>query len=345
MVFSDILQIKFKKTWWVDAIFYFAISALIATLFCYGIFLAKNALIKNEITKVQTELLQFGSNQQKDHEKKVLEYQAKIKDFSDLLKNHKFASNAFAFMREQTRPNVWFKQFGFSRNSGQIQLTGEAEDMNALARQVSAFETNEYVKSISSVSSAVGMQAKVDFNFSITLNDNVFSYEYFSQENQPKPEEKKPVDQTAQQEQKSGEKAIVTFGLTNPAVSGAIDQDRNIMLNVPIGTDITKLAPLITLSPNATVLPASDVPQNFTNDVVYTVTAQDGSAQSYIVKVKFLQTTLPESSSAENMLPTSGSKKSSMSSWFNAVAIEIVIGVVIILTIIIFKKIKKKNAS
>ena len=42
------------------------------------------------------------------------------------------------------------------------------------------------------------------------------------------------------------------------------------------------------ISPEATVSPASNTPQNFTNPVTYTVSAKDGSLQSYKVTVNVL---------------------------------------------------------
>ena len=72
----------------------------------------------------------------------------------------------------------------------------------------------------------------------------------------------------------------------NPTVSGIIDNTNyTIALTVPKATDVTKLTPAITVSPNATLTPASGVQEDFTNPVTYTVTAQDSSSQTYTVTV------------------------------------------------------------
>lgn len=42
------------------------------------------------------------------------------------------------------------------------------------------------------------------------------------------------------------------------------------------GTDITNLLPLIQISEGATIFPAADAPQDFTNPVIYTITSEDG---------------------------------------------------------------------
>ena len=85
---------------------------------------------------------------------------------------------------------------------------------------------------------------------------------------------------------KSTEKAILTFAFNalSPAVAASIS-GLNITATLPAGTDATKLVPTITLSPKATVSPATGTAQDFSKAVTYTVTAEDGSTQAYNVAV------------------------------------------------------------
>ncbi len=87
---------------------------------------------------------------------------------------------------------------------------------------------------------------------------------------------------------KSPEKDILTFafnGLT-PAVSCVIDATaKTISATLPVSTDVTKIVPTLTSSPKATVSPATGVAQDFTKSVTYTVTAEDGSTQAYVVTI------------------------------------------------------------
>jgi len=82
-------------------------------------------------------------------------------------------------------------------------------------------------------------------------------------------------------------KAITAFdfnGLT-PAVTGIVnDGVKTIALTVPYETDVTMLVPSITHS-GASVSPNTGVGQDFTNSVIYTVTAADSSTQQYTVTV------------------------------------------------------------
>ena len=82
---------------------------------------------------------------------------------------------------------------------------------------------------------------------------------------------------------KSSAKDILTcdFG----ALGSAVIAGSNITLTVPLSQSVTSLAPTFTLSPFATLSPASGSAHDFTNPVTYTVTAQDGSTQLYTVAV------------------------------------------------------------
>ncbi|MEQ8713565.1 MAG: LamG-like jellyroll fold domain-containing protein [Cyclobacteriaceae bacterium] len=62
--------------------------------------------------------------------------------------------------------------------------------------------------------------------------------------------------------------------------------NHTIELNLPAGTNLSTLSPTLSLSEGATVIPESVVAQNFTNPVIYTVTAEDGSTtQDWTVTV------------------------------------------------------------
>jgi hypothetical protein len=78
-------------------------------------------------------------------------------------------------------------------------------------------------------------------------------------------------------------KEITTFYFSSPAVIGSIT-GTNISLTVPYGTSLTSLTPMVTHNGNS-INPASGSAQNFSSPITYTVTAQDGSTQSYVVSV------------------------------------------------------------
>ncbi len=87
----------------------------------------------------------------------------------------------------------------------------------------------------------------------------------------------------------SSDKSITSFNFESlsPSVNGTVDNSAyTVTAVVPAGTDVTALTPTIMLSGDlASISPSSGTIQDFTNPVTYTVTAEDGSTQSYTVTV------------------------------------------------------------
>lgn len=79
------------------------------------------------------------------------------------------------------------------------------------------------------------------------------------------------------------ENEILSFDIPNN-ISTSID-GTNIDIVMPYYSDITYLAPIITISEGATVTPESSLAQDFTNPVEYGVVSEDGSVRIYTVTV------------------------------------------------------------
>ncbi len=89
----------------------------------------------------------------------------------------------------------------------------------------------------------------------------------------------------------SNPKQLTAFGFLEPASTGVIDQtNKTVTVEVPFGTDVTALVAVFTLSGAGitvnNVEQESEVTANdFTNPVIYTVEAADGSTVDYTVTV------------------------------------------------------------
>jgi hypothetical protein len=119
MDFRTIFQLRNKKVWWIDVIFYFVIALLTATIICYLVFLVKNIFQRRDIAEAEYKLTTVGTADQLTQEQKVILYKAKIKDFGNLIQNHEFASNIFYLMQDNTQPKVWFSQFNLMTRKDQ----------------------------------------------------------------------------------------------------------------------------------------------------------------------------------------------------------------------------------
>ncbi|WP_172675964.1 PKD domain-containing protein, partial [Croceitalea dokdonensis] len=94
---------------------------------------------------------------------------------------------------------------------------------------------------------------------------------------------------------RSSENDILTFNLDDETGTATIDATAHeIVAEVTNGTVLTALTPTITISGNATIVPSSGTAQDFTNSVVYTVTAENGDEQDWTVTVTAAAPALPQ---------------------------------------------------
>ena len=103
---------------------------------------------------------------------------------------------------------------------------------------------------------------------------------------------------------KSTEKEIIEFSINN--VKGIIDQAAHtIGVTLPYGASANALTPQIKVSEKAKVVPTSGKEQNFSQPILYTVTAEDGSKQDYTVTVVILKNTVAKITALEitNLTP------------------------------------------
>ncbi|MDR1587571.1 MAG: leucine-rich repeat protein [Treponema sp.] len=81
------------------------------------------------------------------------------------------------------------------------------------------------------------------------------------------------------------DKAITGFSFENPAAEGTINaENRTVTVTVPFGTERKDLVPTVTIS-GVHIDPPSGVARDFRSRVEYTVTAEDGSEETWTVYV------------------------------------------------------------
>ena len=92
----------------------------------------------------------------------------------------------------------------------------------------------------------------------------------------------------------SSTKSIVEFRFEGLSASGTVDEvNESISVEVPYGTALDSLVPTISHS-GVLISPASGIAHDFNSDVLYTVTAEDGSTRDYEVTVTVAANTAKE---------------------------------------------------
>lgn len=91
----------------------------------------------------------------------------------------------------------------------------------------------------------------------------------------------------------SNDNTITSFAIDGQIGETEIDEENKIILVVmPIGADLTALKPAIEIGAYASIDPEIGTALDFTMQQTYTVTAQDGTAQEWIVEVKIEEDTI-----------------------------------------------------
>src|SRR3989344_4909742 len=174
---ASLQKLKNKEYLWIDMAFYAVGALLIAIIFCYAIFSVKISFQKKEIAAMDAKIALYGTDQQKETEKKVFDYKKKSEDLAAIVNGHKISSNVFSFVEDNTMPRVWFSSFSMSESAGGLNLAGEADSMETLSKQVNIFENNkEYIKNISVLNSQSDALGKTTFILNLALDQKVFTY-------------------------------------------------------------------------------------------------------------------------------------------------------------------------
>jgi len=148
----------------------------IIVLCCYFIILFKVNLQQNQIATLKKDSSNYSADEQKMYEKDFSKYKKKIVDFSMLVNSHNVSSNVFSFLEEKTIPSAWFYNFNLLENTSELNLSGEAKDVESFSRQVGLLEKSVYIKSVSVLDSRVSDTGGVLFILKISLDPKIFSY-------------------------------------------------------------------------------------------------------------------------------------------------------------------------
>jgi hypothetical protein len=103
-------------------------------------------------------------------------------------------------------------------------------------------------------------------------------------------------------------KAITEFSITDPVEAAGVvnEEDKTVTVAVPYGTEVTGMTTSI-VHTGASINPDNGTTTDFTNPVIYTVTAADGSTQNYTVTVIAASSTAKEITAFSITSPVSAS--------------------------------------
>ena len=166
-----------RETTWSDVVFYLMASLLMVAVFTHTIFSVKLYFQNQKLAEINQKIALYGTNANKEQEKKIINYKKSSDDFSALLKNHTVASGIFQVIEKSTLPDVSFFGIDMSEPMHEVRLSGQAKNMEILSRQIQLFENNaDYLENINVIDSKVDTTGKISFVLNLSLNPKIFAY-------------------------------------------------------------------------------------------------------------------------------------------------------------------------
>jgi hypothetical protein len=160
---------------WLDILFYLSAGLLIFVFISY--FLVSQSIKASQKAQLEADV-KLASEDLKSSKlkKEILTYQKKINDFSVVINGHLEASNAFGFIESKCHPSVWFSNFSLKTKTGNIELSGEAQNFQALGQQMIIFRDEPMITKSSLDSITMGKGGSIGFKVTLSLDPSVFIF-------------------------------------------------------------------------------------------------------------------------------------------------------------------------
>ncbi|OGF52197.1 hypothetical protein A3H04_00675 [Candidatus Giovannonibacteria bacterium RIFCSPLOWO2_12_FULL_43_11c] len=149
-------------------IFILSISALAGLIF-----------YKQDLSKQKDSLIGEIKKQEKEFNQTSIQDWARTAEAIDLakqiLQEHSYVSNAFAFVQKNTLPDVRYSKFEFDADSKKISLGAEAKGYAAMAQQRQIFINNPAISSATVGDFNLDKTGKVLFSVDLIFNSSLLT--------------------------------------------------------------------------------------------------------------------------------------------------------------------------
>ncbi|MBT9132682.1 MAG: hypothetical protein DDT33_01210 [Firmicutes bacterium] len=161
---------------WLNFLFYFSIFFLISVIFSYFLLGYFKNQAQKEVQKYEKLLALEGVFPAEITllEKKLKVLERKIKDFSFLIKEHRFSSKIFPLLQELCHPQVFFSSISFNLAEQKITLNGQAKDFSVFKAQIITFKNEKRIRDFHSTGFSIGEGGIILFDASFLVDPQIF---------------------------------------------------------------------------------------------------------------------------------------------------------------------------
>lgn len=166
-----------KLSYWLNILFYLLFILVIFSI--AGYFILNHYLKKSQevILNLEESLTKEETVENIALEAEILNYQKKIKSFSQLKEQHLKNSKIFNFIQKNCHPRVWFSQFNLSPRNALITLSGTADTFETVGQQILIFKEDPIVENIEMQKISIAEKGGVNFSLSFFLNPEIFQFQ------------------------------------------------------------------------------------------------------------------------------------------------------------------------
>ena len=158
---------------WSIIVFGVCLILLIGLLASYFYFGAKIKKITQEIQKKEAEFVYLGEAIQTEQEK-LLSLEQKIDDFGNLISSHRNILDIFEFLEKNSLLNVWFSDFNFSAEEGEVSVSGKTDNLTILEQQAFVLKQQSVVKNLDITKVSINKEGGIDFTLTINFDPVIF---------------------------------------------------------------------------------------------------------------------------------------------------------------------------
>ena len=158
---------------WQKILFYISISLFLVSFLAFFVLNHFHQKAELQLKQLEEILSEERSSEEITLEKKVFDYQKRIRDFSKISRSHIFPSNFFIFFEKLCHPRIWFSKLSLNFKDFSLAVSGEAESFSDLGQQILIFRQEEKIKKADLTEIAIGPEGKINFSINISFNSEI----------------------------------------------------------------------------------------------------------------------------------------------------------------------------
>lgn len=150
---------------------------VIALLFSGGLFVY-GKLLTNQIKDTEEKILAARGAYEPEKIKELIDIDKKMSSSINLLRNHVAVSEILFLLEDLTLKKMRFTSFDYTRNNNKptIDIAGDIQTYNALARQQESFASTEFIRNPTFTDFNLGDNGYISVKFSADIDQSLISY-------------------------------------------------------------------------------------------------------------------------------------------------------------------------